>query len=96
MPPWVDETESHTMGAFLLIRAGEEIENLAEVCAAGVVANAVLRPVDMIAKASANAGIYFIIINENQCPSWSGSVLCSVALLVQIMWYMAWSKPVAH
>lgn len=55
MPPWVDDTESHTMGAFLLIRGREDIENL-EVCAAGVVANAVLRPVDMVAKASANAG----------------------------------------
>lgn len=62
MPPWLDETESHTMGAFLLIRGNRR----------GVVANAVLRPAYKVAKASANAGFCFIIINGNQCPSWSG------------------------
>lgn len=52
MPPWVNETEIHTMGAFMLIRGREEIEDPAEVCAAKVVANSVVCPVNMVAEAS--------------------------------------------
>lgn len=66
MPPSVDETESRTMGAFLLIRGREEIENQA---------SSALRPVDMVAKASANAGFQF---HNNK---WK-----SVPLMVRVVW----------
>lgn len=52
MPPWVIETEIHTMGAFMLIRGREEIEDPAEVCAAEVVGISVVCPVSMVTEAS--------------------------------------------